>query len=80
MMLAEKILNCLFILARGCMGAVIVYSGAQLLSGGGLLSSSEFDSKITGVFVIVLGLYCIFSGVVKPLLEYMQQKGVVRKL
>lgn len=78
-MLAEKILNSLFVLARGCMGAVIVYAGTQLLSGSGLLSYSEFDSKITGLFVILLGLYCIFSGVFRPILEYMQQKRQVRK-
>jgi hypothetical protein len=74
MLLTEKIFNCLFILARGCVGAVIVYSGTQLLCGGGLLSSSEFDSSITGAFVILLGLYCLFVGVVRPLFEYMQQK------
>lgn len=76
---AGKIIQILVAVGRACVGGVIIYTGAQLLRGEGLLSGSEFDSIITGVFVILLGVYSIFSGVVIQLYDYISKKNYSRK-
>jgi hypothetical protein len=61
---AGKVFELVVMLCRAIVGGLMIYSGVQLLRGEGLLSDSQFDSVMTGVFVVVLGIYCIFSGVV----------------
>lgn len=61
---AGKVFELLMLLGRAGVGGLMIYSGVQLLRGEGLLSDSQFDSVMTGIFVVVLGIYCIFSGVV----------------
>lgn len=66
----EKVLYGLLLVGRTCVGAVMIYAGAQLLRGDGLLSQSAFDHPMTGIFVILLGVGCLYSGVVGWLLEH----------
>lgn len=71
---AEKYFNVLLMLCRVCIGCVMIYSGVQLLRGEGLLSYSQFDSVITGMFVILLGAYCVVSSVFVRIFEKFQQR------
>lgn len=71
---AERIFSWLLALGRACVGGVMVYSGVELLRGEGLLSHSQFDSVITAIFVILLGVYCIFSGVLGRLVASMRRR------
>lgn len=61
-------------LCRIGVGGAMIYSGVELLRGKGLLSNSGYDSTLTALFVIGLGLYCIFQGGPAQLFEFMQQK------
>ncbi len=72
---AGKIVSALLMVGRACVGGAMIYSGAQLLRGDGLLSNSQFDSIMTGIFILLLGVYCIFSGVVVRILERIQQRS-----
>lgn len=60
----EKMLNVLLILGRACIGGAMIFAGVQLLRGDGLLSGSSYDSPMIGIFVIILGVYSLYSGVV----------------
>lgn len=70
----EMILYVMLTLFRACVGGVMIYSGVELLRGDGLLSGSQFDSNMTGIFVIVLGLYCVFADVLRKFTEYMDRR------
>lgn len=61
---------------RLVVGVTIVYSGSQLIRGDGLLSHSQFDSIITGVFIILLGAYCIFVSVLAVFMEHTDKKKI----
>jgi len=65
----EKVVYGVLLLGRICAGAVMIYSGAQLVRGEGLLSNSPFGDAMTGVFVIVLGAFCLYQGVIVPILD-----------
>lgn len=60
----EKVLNVLLILGRTCIGGTMIFSGVQLLRGEGLLSGSGYDDPMIGIFVIFLGVYSLYNGVV----------------
>lgn len=61
-------------LSRVAIGVVMIYSGVQLLRGTALLSSTGYDSPLTALFVIGLGLYCIFQGGIAQLFELIQRQ------
>lgn len=70
MSVAESVLSVLLIVLRACVGFAMIYSGVELIRGEGLLSGSQFDSVMTGLFVIVIGLYCIFSYLLRKLIDW----------
>ena len=42
----------------------MIYSGAELLAGEGLLAAGGYEGSWVGLFVIVLGASCVYGGVV----------------
>lgn len=69
MSVAESVVNMLLMVLRTCVGSAMIYSGVQLVRGEGLLSGSEFDSIMTGIFVILLGFNCVFLAFFKKLTD-----------
>jgi len=65
----EKVLSVLLILGRTCVGGAMIFSGAELLRGEGLLSGSSYDDPMIGVFVILLGVYSLYNGVIVWLID-----------
>lgn len=65
----QKVLNVLMILGRTCLGGAMIFTGMQLLQGDGLLSGSSYDDPMVGVFVILLGAYSLYSGVIVWLID-----------
>lgn len=65
----EKVLNVLLILGRTCIGGAMIFSGAQLLRGEGLLSGSSYGDPMIGAFVILLGVYSLYNGVIVWLID-----------
>lgn len=65
----QKVLNVLMILGRTCLGGAMIFAGMQLLQGDGLLSGSSYDDPMVGVFVILLGAYSLYSGVIVWLID-----------
>jgi len=65
----EKVVYGLLLLGRICAGAVMIYSGVELVRGEGLLSNSAFGDAMTGVFVIGLGAFCLYQGVIVWILD-----------
>lgn len=76
---AEKILTGLLLLGRACAGGLMIFSGVQLMQGEGLLSDGTIDNTITGVFVVLLGVYCIVQGVVIKLIDILYQEAQRRR-
>ncbi|WP_136795501.1 hypothetical protein [Desulfosediminicola ganghwensis] len=79
---AEKVTFVVMNLCRIGIGMVMMYSGWELLRGTGLLSNTGYDSVLTALFVIGLGLYCIFRGGPAQLFELIQcrqEKAVSEK-
>lgn len=70
MAVAGIIINLLQLFLRVTIGGAMVYAGCELLSGTSLLSGTQFDSLITGIFVILLGFYCILFGVYNNFYRY----------
>lgn len=62
-----RLVAVLLALCRIGMGGVIMYAGFMLFRGEGLLAGSPFDSRLTGIFVILLGLSCILGAIVPSL-------------
>lgn len=50
-------------------GVTMIYAGVELLRGDGLLSGTAYDSTLTALFAIGLGVYCIFRGGPAQLVE-----------
>lgn len=63
------ICSLLLMAGRSCAGVVIIYAGAQLVRGEGLLAGTAFDSRLTGAFVIILGVYSLYQGVIVWLID-----------
>jgi hypothetical protein len=63
MSLAKKILYVLLGICRILVGMTIVYAGIQLIRREGLFAASDFGGSATGLFTIVIGMYCISLGV-----------------
>lgn len=65
----SKLIAVILLVCRIGMGGLIMYSGFILFSGEGLLAGSPFDSRMTGIFVMLLGASCILGSVLPELFD-----------
>ncbi len=59
-MTVKKILSLTLMLFRIVIGLVVIKTGFDFASGGGVFAYQETDG-LTGIFVIIIGVYFIFS-------------------
>ena len=69
MTFAERLFSVLLGCCRIIAGMIIGHAGLQLIRGEGLFAAVDFAGAGTGLFTMIIGLYCISRGILSILPE-----------
>jgi len=65
----EQAVSWLFTICRIVVGIVVIKTGFDLASGAGYFAFYTSDNIMTGVFVMVIGVYFVFSSITRQFFE-----------
>ena len=71
---AREMLDWLILLLRFCIGLAIMHTGWKLMRGDMYYGISLSDDPITPIFLLLVGAYCAFSGLLAKLADGFSQK------
>ncbi len=67
--ISKFILSWVVILCRALIGLLVIRTGFELIARKGSFVHWQAESNITGIFVIIIGAYFVFSSLLPKLFE-----------
>jgi TRAP-type C4-dicarboxylate transport system permease small subunit len=65
----EQVVSWVFTLCRILVGILVIKTGFDLASGAGSFAFHKSDNIMTGVFVMIIGIYFVFSSINRQFFE-----------